>query len=301
MLDNFRTFHKTIFGYWSCVLCVWLWTVPINNRQVLAKDIADLENIDRADEARKLLEEGIVLYEKQSFTKSKDLWLKSISLYAQQDNVLGEALTWNNIALAHQQLREWDLANRAIARSFSLLQDRSALDKLPGYWEILAKIENTQGNYQLHLGKAELAFNNWQKAYSYYRRTNNRSGMILTQINLAKALQSLGFTVKALDILESLPESLQQSDIRLKAKGLRLLGTSLRDLGNVDRSALILKQSVALAITKPDVALSWLELGNTQTKQGDRALEFGKKDQAQEYFAQAISPIKRLKNRILYL
>ena len=279
-------YHKLI-GYLSCVFCLWLSPKLFSpyEGKVLAEDVVDLSALS-SDRAIDLLKQGIKLYEQQSFTPAKDLWLESASLYAQQEDVLGEALALNNIALAYQQLGEWNLAQETIARSLDLLQQLASANQ-PGYWEILAKVYNTQGNNQLHIGKAKLALKSWQDASQYYLRANNRSGIIIAQINQAKALQNLGFTVKALETLKKLERDLQQSNSQLKATGLRYLGISLRNMGNLEDSASILEQSIEIAEQPQSIALSWLELGNTRKKQGDRASEIGK-DSAQEYYLEAM-------------
>ncbi|MGD1918124.1 MAG: hypothetical protein ACFCAD_04130 [Pleurocapsa sp.] len=70
----------------------------------------------------------------------------------------------------------------------------------------------------------------------------------------------MGFTVKALDILEKLAIDLQQeSHPQLKATGLRHLGISLRNLGKLKQSATVLQQSQDISTSKSSRSLAWLE------------------------------------------
>ncbi|MEM7757963.1 MAG: CHAT domain-containing protein [Cyanobacteria bacterium P01_A01_bin.40] len=282
--------YQKVLRYLSCIFCLWLSLgSSLGSDQVLAEEIDQLYLTNQDNLAHRLLERGIKLYEQRSFDSAKNFWLKSASFYAQQKDILGEALALNNLATAHQQLEEWKLAEEAVTRSFYLLQDRTTLSKIPGYWEVLAKAHNTQGNNLLNTGKTQLALKSWQDASQFYLRAQNNSGVIISQINQAKALQNLGFSLKALGILKKLEVNLQQeSNSQLQVVGLRHLGISLRNFGNLEKSAKTLKQSISLAKPSQSDSLSWLELGNTQRKQGDRANEIGKGTQAHEYFAQAM-------------
>ena len=238
--------------------------------------------------AEQLLIQGIELYEAESFNTAKDLWLKSASLYDKQGDTLGKALALNNIATAYQQLGKWNLAQEAIAKSSLLLEDRQAPVNEPGYWSVLAKVRNTQGNNWLNAGENELALESWQSASQYYSRAGDKSGIIIAKINQAKVWQSLGFTLKAIEILEKLAaDLLEESDPQLQATGLRHLGISMRDLGNLEQSAELLTQSQERSTTQYTSSLAWLELGNTQRKQSDRAREIGNAVLADSYLTQA--------------
>ena len=288
--------NKLINYRWlfTCFIAMFCWLLFPKSLAVFSSTpdnqvlLGDLPNEIPQNIAEELLIQGIELYEAEYFDTAKNLWLKSASLYAQEAEVLGEALALNNIATAHQQLGEWESAKKAIAQSLSLLEDRRTLSSESGYWEILAKAYNTKGNNWLNEGKTELALESWQNASQYYLQAHNRAGIIITQINQAKAWQNLGFTVKAFDILEQLATNLlQESNSRLQATGLRHLGISFRELGNLEQSATFLEQSKDLSTTESANSLAWLELGNTQREQGERAREIGNTTQANNYFTQA--------------
>ncbi|HHP7232070.1 MAG TPA: CHAT domain-containing protein [Xenococcaceae cyanobacterium] len=241
------------------------------------------------NQARQFLEQGIELYEQEAFTSARNIWLKSGLLYAQQQDILGEALALNNLALAHQQLGEWGQSQQAIAKSLKLLQEGETLAQQPGYWEILAKASNTEGNWQWQTGQIQLALASWQNTTKYYTLADYQPGAIKAQINQAKALQGLGFTVRAVKLLTTVNQSLaQEPNSELKAIGLRYLGIGYRNLGQLAESAEILQQSINITPQDRPNNLGWLELGNTYRQQRDRNLAIGKETLAQEYFEQAM-------------
>ena len=274
-----------LIGYFSSVLVLLLLVEfsGLNHQQMLASDRHTLDT----DRARQFLERGIELYERESFVSARDLWQESALLYARQEEVLGEALALNNLALAQQHLGAWEQSRKAIAKSLQLLQDRDNLGQQPGYWDILAKASITQGNWQWQTGKLELALSSWQDAAQYYRRAEDRSGIIKAQINQAKALQALGLTLKAVKLLTTVEQLAVESDSELQAVGLRYLGIGYRNLGELERSEDLLQQSITIGGTEEN-NLAWLELGNTYRKQGERASIIGKDVVAAEYFTKSM-------------
>ena len=289
MLDRFRF----TFSIFLCLVAVSSIESPnINRHRVLASEAVIATNPD--NQARQLLEKGISLYEQESFVLARDVWLKSALLYSQQQDSLGEALALNNIALARQHLGEWAQSEKAIAKSFELLQQDNNRVNNSGYWSILAKVNNTSGNYLWQTGNIELALNSWQDAAKYYTRAGERQGIVKARINQTKALQALGLTRRAVKVLETVNESLQQeTNLQLKATGLKRLGISLRNLGRLEQSAEILRQSLAVSQqTKVDNSI-WLELGNTYRQQRERALNIGREETAEQYFQEAIAAYQK--------
>ena len=275
-----------LIGYFISVLALILSLEIIDTANINA--VANSRpTISATNRAQQALKQGIELYERESFISARDLWLESALLYGQQQNILGEALALNNLALAQQHLGEWEQSQNAIAKSLQLLQDRDNLAQQSGYWDILAKATNTWGNWQWQTGNIELALSSWQDAAQYYVSADNPSGIVKARINQAKALQALGLTFKAVKILTEVEQYLATESPELKAMGLRYLGVGYRNLGKLDRSRELLQQSVAIAGTEED-NLGWLELGNTYRKQGERALLIGKVAVAEEYFTEAM-------------
>ena len=296
MLDRLRF----TFSVFLSLIAASLIELPINRQIILASEsfVPAFQPLavssQSQDRARQLLERGISLYEQESFVSARDVWLKSALLFSQQQNSLGEALALNNIALARQHLGEWAQSEKAIAKSFQLLQQDNNQVNNPVYWSILAKANNTRGNYRWQMGNIELALDSWQDAAKYYARAGERQGIIKAQINQTKALQALGLTRRSVKVLETVNKSLQEEkDSQLKATGLKRLGISLRNLGRLEQSATILKQSLALSQqTRVDNSI-WLELGNTYRQQRERALNIGREETAEKYFTEAIAAYQK--------
>ena len=282
MLKNWK-----LIGYFFSVLALILSLEIIDTANINAV-ANNPPTISATERAQQSLTQGIKLYEQESFVSARDLWTESALLYAQQQDVLGEALALNNLALAQQHLGVWEQSQKAIAKSLQLLQNKNDLAQQPGYWDILAKASNTLGNWQWQTGKIELALSSWQDATQYYLRAENKIGIIKAQINQAKALQALGLTFKAVKLLQVVEQNLAtESHFELQAMGLRYLGIGYRNLGELERSNELLQQSVAIAGSQGN-NVAWLELGNTYRKQGERASIIGKNTVAAKYFTEAM-------------
>lgn len=281
-----------LIGYF-CSASALFWALELSNSDnfIVARDYVTPQKslTDNTNQARQLLTKGIELYQQESYVSARDAWLKSSLLYEKQNDILGTALALNNLALAYQQLGEWQQSETTVVKSLNLLQSQDDIDKQPGYWEILGKNYNTWGNWQWQTGEIEKALDTWGKAAQYYTRADYSLGVVKAQINQAKALQNLGFTVRAVNLLTKLNFNLQQeSNSEVQATGLRYLGTGYRNLGRLTESVEVLKQSVEVATTSGGAALAWLELGNTYRQQGDRFLLTGKQMKAREYFSLAM-------------
>ena len=276
-----------LIGYFSSVLVLLLLLEfgGLNRQPVLSSDRI---TILATGQARQSLERGIELYEGEAFASARDLWAESARLYARQQDILGEALALNNLALAQQHLGAWEQSQKAITQSLQLLQNNEDLAQQPGYWDILAKAFNTWGNWQWQAGKLELALSSWQDAAQYYRRAGDGEGIIKAQINQAKALQVLGLTFKAVKLLTAVEQNLViETNSELQAMRLKALGVGYRNLGELERSRELLRQGVEIASNQEN-NLVWLELGNTDRKLGERASIIGKDTIAATYFTEAM-------------
>ena len=271
-----------------CLALIFCGLIGLSNpagNPVLAKDKINNSSLSPA---RQLLQEGIKLYEQGAFAAAGDIWLKSATLATQQSDILGEALALNNLSSAYQELGKWQDSRAVSEKSLKILGEHSDVVDKPGYWSILAKIYNTKGNWQLHAGQIQPALASWRNAAQYYTRTNDKLGLIKTQINQAKALQALGSTVQAIDVLHQVNDSLQrESDTQLRATSLRYLAIGLKNIGKLKEAAKVLHQSLRIAPESKEVGSVWLELGNIYRKQSERARVVGKEVLAQKYYDRA--------------
>jgi CHAT domain-containing protein len=151
---------------------------------------------------------------------------------------------------------------------------------LPQSKFILAQILNNQGQLQFGQGKPEAALETWKQSEIYYRELGDSTGEIGTQLNQARALQALGFYLRARTTLKQLEASLNnQPASQLKVAGLLNLGNVLRVAGDFDASKKILEQGLTVAQqlqSVADIQLALFSLANLAEAQGqpETALKF---------------------------
>lgn len=249
--------------------------------------------ITQPDPAQRLLEQGMVFYESEQFSKAAAVWLQA----ANQGNSLTQALVLSYLSLAYQHLGQWDQAENAIADSLTLLKnpDNSANSQL--YLEILAKALNTQGRLQWATGQLEAALATWKAATRTYLKVGDGEGIVISSINQAQAMQGLGLSRQAEKQLQQVNDYLnQQPDTELKVTGWQHLGNGYRRVGKLKESLEVLTQSLKLPLNPKAKRLTLLELGNTERALADKSLAIGKEAEAQihtqaaiEYYQQAAS------------
>ncbi|NET06873.1 MAG: CHAT domain-containing protein [Symploca sp. SIO2B6] len=201
-----------------------------------------------------LLERGKKLFAEGDFTEAHRVWQQAAQSYQQQLDWLGQARALNYVSLAQLNLGAWETAQSTINQSLNLLKSSESLN-LEGK-KILAHTLNTQGNIQLVLGQAEEALFTWQQAAIIYQSVGDVSGFLGSQINQAKAWQSLGNYQRSQQLLDaSLTQLQSQPDAAIKATGLRSLGVALQAVGDLSQSQISLEQSLTivegLEVTNP--------------------------------------------------
>lgn len=220
---------------------------------------------NQADEA------GRTAYETGQFREAVVLFEQAIAHYASQNDSLRQAMMWGNLALAQQQLGNWEGANGAIATSLELLEglapeSRSVTD----YHSIQAQVLTLAGQLHLEQGQAEAALERWQQAEALYEALDDNPGRWQSQIYQARALQGLGFYQRAIEVLERVNQSLQNvPDSAIKVGGLQELGDALYTAGELARSRQVLEQGVAIAhrLNLPEQVVD-LSLNLANTLQG---------------------------------
>lgn len=105
-----------------------------------------------------------------------------------------------------------------------------------------------QGEQQLQQGQPHAALMTWQQAEQGYRQSGDVRGTVGSQLNQARALQSLGFYRRAKTLLEQVAITLkQQPDAKLQLTGLLNLGNVLRLVGDLEASVTVLRQAYTIA------------------------------------------------------
>lgn len=254
----------------------------------LCFSISSAQSIDPP--SRSLLQQGLELYQRDRFTESVQLYQQAIADYMKRQDPLSEALVQRYLALAYQELGQWQQAATAIDRSLKLLQAIPKQDLT--YFEILAKVLNTKGRYQFQTGQVEAALSTWKQATLNYQKAGQQAGIISSLTNQAIALQALGFSVQARTMLTTVHQSLQ-TNIPLKAEGLSHLGEVLRRLGEHNQSRQILQESLSATTDPTTRSKILLELGNTERAIAQQSVAIGKVEDASKQAQTALNYYQR--------
>lgn len=206
------------------------------------------------------LQNGQSLYQAGQFLQAANVWKAAASSFQSKGDSLNQALVLSYLSLTYQQLGQPQQAETAMNEAVTLITAQT----LPQAKFILAQILNNQGQLQLTQEKPEAALETWKKSETLYRELSNseallrsrsvshtsadRTGEIGTQLNQARALQALGFYLRARSTLEQVEASLKsQPASPLKVAGLLNLGNVLRVAGDFTTSQKILEQGLAIA------------------------------------------------------
>jgi CHAT domain-containing protein len=222
---------------------------------------------------------GKALYDAGRFSEAVKVLEEVVRQYQQQGDTLKQAAALSNLSLAYQQLGAWTEAKQAIAESLRLFGNggegqvgRLSLTSptlqfpFPAAHKILAQTLVIQGRLFWATGQTEKALESWKYAEKLFTRVGETSGVVLTQINQAQALQILGFYRNAVKILEQVNDILRsQSDSTAKIVGLRSLGNALQAIGDLQQSRTVLQKSLEVSqkLRIPEeIGASLLSLGN---------------------------------------
>ena len=237
---------------------------PINQR------VEQSKNLD-------LIDLGQAAYDAGRYTEAVNAWQQAEHMYHLQGDRFNRASSLNYLALAHQELGQWQLATKEIAKSLELLQRGKLQDQ---NLALIGQALNTQGNLQLAKGKPQAAIETWQEAASKYQGAQDELGVIGSKINQSQALQAMGLHRRAQKLLEEVRQQLnQQSDPAIKAKVLHSLGTTLQTIGDLSQSQEVLQESLAIAKKfnlREETNRTLLSLGNTARlqKNNQAAIKF---------------------------
>jgi CHAT domain-containing protein len=207
------------------------------------------------------------LYQAGDFPAAIKLLERSIDTYRSRGNTLKQAIGLSNLALVHQELGQWDAANRSIAASLRLLQNPATSDRS----SILAQTLDIQGQLQLAQGQTESALATWEQTEKLYARMGDDGGVVRSRINRAQALRVLGFYRRSQTLLEELQTTLAtKPDSAIKVVALRSLGTALEQSGDLDRAVTVLDRGLKIAQKlnlEREVSATQLVLGNVSRTQ----------------------------------
>ncbi|MEO1373892.1 MAG: CHAT domain-containing protein [Cyanobacteria bacterium J06635_10] len=221
---------------------------------------------EKSTRSSTIIEQGKQLYDRGKLTEAAQIWLSAAKTFGRKGELYNQALSYNYLSVVYQDLGKWEAAQKAINNALKLLKTLD--DGL-----LTARVLNTSGSLQLKTGNAQTALDTWKQAEKVYRQIDDITGIVLSQINQAQALQNLGFYRRARTKLEQVAQDLTKlPDSLLKARGLRSLGTTLQAVGDLSNSQFVLSQSLNIARSlnsSTDVAQALLVLGNSAKASDD--------------------------------
>ncbi|MBD2340315.1 CHAT domain-containing protein [Calothrix sp. FACHB-156] len=239
--------------------------------------------------ALSLIQSAKQYYDTGQFSTAAQLLQQALQIYQTSADIPHQAQALSLMSLVQQKLGNWQAAKAAIDTSVNLLE------KLPSDQEfnrLRAQVLNSLGHWQLAQGQTEAAVISWEKAEKLYVLSGDRVSIIGIQINQALALQALGLYRRAEKLLTQLEQQLyQQPDSPLKATGLLNLGNIRRFNGDLDKSAEILTQSLAIAQKlhlPPEQSTALLNLGNTELAIAKRSAELKDTQRSDQYRQKAL-------------
>ncbi|MEB3356062.1 MAG: CHAT domain-containing protein [Synechococcales bacterium] len=249
------------------------------------------------------LERGKTAYQSGRLQEAAAQWEAAAQFYADRGELVNQALSFNYLSLAYQELGQWDEAAAVITQSLDLMETlRSEASLKPQELQVLAHAFNTKGQLHLIQGHADMALAVWQQAETTYTLADDAEGVLGSRINQVQALQTLGFFRRAQDLLEVVGAELQsQPDSALKALSLRSYGVLLYEIGDLAGAQQALAASVAMTEaygSQQDLSTAWLDLGNTYAalKDMDTAL-----DAYQRAIALSSSPLGQVEAQLSQL
>ena len=288
----------------------WLLLLIIFLFPDFAVQIIDLEKLvippavaTTSDRPPFLEAEGKQLYQQGQYLGAIKIWQQAADEFAARQDWLGQARVLSNLALAYQQLGEWETAQAKIRASLAILDSR-------GDFPVLAQALNTQGTLLLGQGKLQAALASWERAEEAYAQAQDRVGVIRAQINQAQALQSLGLYPRGIKILQTAQKNWQElcpklecerTLNQLKAVGWERLGNIYSSIGELDSAEKVLQKGLAVAQylqSPPDIAAAYFSLGNLASirQDGQQALAY-----YQQATRQATAPTEQIAGQLAQL
>lgn len=232
---------------------------------VLEKAIASPPSYSTAAasaQTQDLLNQGKKRFDEGQYEAAVQDLLQAVKVAQINKDTLAQAIALSNLALAYEQLGQWDETNEKIEQSLKLLQAQKTGASLP----VLAQALDVQGNLQKAQGQTENALKTWQQAATIYTQLEDNNSLIRNRLDQAQALQTLGSYKQALEILEEVGKVLENQPNSLdKVRSLRSLGDAYQAVGRLEEAREKLKGSLLLAKvqdSKRDVSPIYFSLGN---------------------------------------
>ncbi|MGK7930022.1 MAG: CHAT domain-containing protein [Microcystaceae cyanobacterium] len=253
---------------------------------------------------------GEIAYGQGEWSTAVTQWSEALESYEARQNSTDQVRILGKLALVYGKLGNWGLVEQAIADASSLFTQVSDP-------QTMAQFYNNWGNIALMKGKGENALRYWQEAENLYNKGQDEQGILISQINQAKALKSQGkfrFScqklLKALDFdeedcdnltLQTLDRQLEKIAFPLggsELEGWSTLADILRKLGKFNQSLTIIASIQPFVTSASMQSQLWLSVGKTLQLQGEEeiAAEAYQKTLNEEY-----TPFVQLEAELLQL
>ncbi|ACB49978.1 unknown [Crocosphaera subtropica ATCC 51142] len=256
-------------------------------------------------------QQGREWYQQGDIDQAIATWLNILQDYRQQGDILSQGRVLSYLALAYSQLGQWEQADHSIHSSLALLNSQSQDNKtLP----ILAEALNIQGTLLLAKGDPLAALYSWEKSTETYKKIKDNTGILRTNINQARSLQSLGLYTKACQKLannllgnmlkcyelnlDNISSSLSQDLTSLEQAGWLTLAQILRQQGNLESSQGILNKILSQVSSSEVKASIFFNLGQNLELQNDIQ---GAKENYQQAIIIANNLEIKIKNKLAQL
>ncbi|OUL34818.1 hypothetical protein BV372_13105 [Nostoc sp. T09] len=220
--------------------------------------------VQQLSETSDLLQQGKNYYQNGQYAEAAKVWENTLNYYQEKKEVVSQVQVLNYLATVYKDLGKTQQSQTTIAESLNLLKTFKKQDNQSNL--LLAQALNTQGTIQILQGQTETAIDTWKQAAAIYDRIGDKTGKLISQINQAQGLETLGQYRRAKTLLEELVAELQnQPDSLLKAQGLRSLGVALQTVGDLQESYTALEKSLVISQqfnSRSDVSAVLFSLGN---------------------------------------
>ncbi len=231
--------------------------------------------------ATELVGQGRQYYENEQYQEAINKLKQAADIFTNLGQLKSEAITRNNLALAYQQLGDWQAATDAILKSLNILKIDHNSDFIDNWIIpdltsekslILAQIMNNYGRLEYFQDNPDKALSSWQLATKIYQKLDNTQGVVVSQINQVQALQALGLYQEAKKAIGTIEKTLDNLPDNLKFKGLISLGNVFRTTGDLANSEHFLQQALELAESAnslKNITTSYLSLADTWQSWGN--------------------------------
>lgn len=336
-----KTAKNVILFTLACLLTINLsrFTKELENSPAKVQTQAYIQAIKpSANQTQQLLQQGEVLYQEGSFNEAITVLQQAVDIYQRENNNLGQAAALTNLSLVYQQIGAWEQANTAVNNSLKLLgwdelnqkddlnqKDNSnqkldvnnpksellelellELESLQSEsLEILGQTLDIQAGLLLKQGKPKISLKASQQAEQIWKKLDDNTGIMRSQINQAQALRVSGFYDRSQNILDKVSQQLKaQPDSLIKVTALRAFGNTQQQLGDLEESQKTLQQALKIAKgleLSQEIALTELSLGNTTRSLGDTKDAFDHYQNAAKVASNSLTKVQAQINQVSLL